>query len=148
MPPLPALPPPPQAGGYPYSMPPASSSSLGGTLQRSASGKPPQKKRRGLMLHIFDILRCGMGGWVRCCGCMELDGWASCHHRRRLWSCSRECCPLLLPLLPLTGASPCRPALPRPALPPSTRCRRKRDQVLPDIKKQLPDATHLLKEKI
>jgi hypothetical protein len=105
------------------------------------------------MLHIFDILRCGMGGWVRCCGCMELDGWASCHHTAGGYGAAAGnaapcCCPLLLPLLPLTGASPCRPALPRPALPPSTRCRRKRDQVLPDIKKQLPDATHLLKEKI
>lgn len=27
-------------------------------------------------------------------------------------------------------------------------CRRKRDQVMPDIVKQLPDSTHLLKEKI
>jgi hypothetical protein len=50
----------------------------------------------------------------------------------------------LLPL-PEHLPAPLRPDL---ASTTSNRCRRKRDQVLPDIKKQLPDATHLLKEKI
>lgn len=49
----------PQAGGYPYSV--ASSGSSGSLLHRSTSGRPVQadggKKRRGLMLRIFDTLR-------------------------------------------------------------------------------------------
>lgn len=49
----------PGAGGYPYSV--ASSGSSGSLLQRSTSGRPQPadggKKRRGLMLRIFDTLR-------------------------------------------------------------------------------------------
>ena len=52
-----------QAGGYPYSM---AGGSSGGGAQRSSGGggrppqQPGQKKRRSLMLHIFDLIRCGL----------------------------------------------------------------------------------------
>ncbi|PSC71623.1 Transmembrane adaptor Erv26 [Micractinium conductrix] len=50
----------PGAGGYPYSV--ASSGSSGSLLQRTPSGRPAAaapsgRKRRGLMLRIFDTLR-------------------------------------------------------------------------------------------